>query len=166
LKKEHGGPEVGRLLVTTFDNPWYHMLRFDVGDLARLDEEHTCPCGRDSGIILAAIEGRFINATLDGGGRLVTLRRLDDALGTINDIDEYRLEQPAPGTYTAHLVSQRKDRVKLDREAKEKLREIYGKAAEITIVYDEFLSPEDSGKYSLAKTLFPLKIEDYLETRK
>jgi phenylacetate-CoA ligase len=164
LKKEHGGPGLGRILVTTFDNPWYYMLRFDVGDLARVDEEHRCPCGRDAGIILSAVEGRFVNATLDCAGHLVTLRRLDDAMGTVRDLDEYRLEQSAPGVYTPHLVSQRQDREKLDREIKEKLREIYGKAAEIAIVYDEFLSPEDSGKYSLAKTLFPLKIEDYLDS--
>jgi phenylacetate-CoA ligase len=164
LKKEHGGPNIGRILVTTFDNPWYYMLRFDVGDLAYIDEKQRCPCGRDSGIILSAIEGRFINATLDCAGRLVTLRRLDDVMGTVKDLDEYRLEQPAPGVYTLHVSSQRQDRDKLVRELTEKLRNIYGKSAAISIVYEDFLSPEDSGKYSLAKMLFPLKIEDYLET--
>jgi phenylacetate-CoA ligase len=164
LKKEHGGPNVGRILVTTFDNPWYSMLRFDVGDLAYIDEKQQCPCGRDSGIILSAIEGRFINATLDCAGRLVTLRRLDDTMGTVKDLDEYRLEQPAPGVYALHLSSQRQDRDKLGREVTAKLRKIYGKAAAISIVYKDFLCPEDSGKYCLAKTLFPLKIEDYLET--
>jgi phenylacetate-CoA ligase len=163
LKKEHGGPDVGRILVTTFNNPWYSMLRFDVGDLARLDEEQSCLCGRKSGIIVSAIEGRFINATLDGAGRLVTLRRLDDTMGSVTDLDEYRLEQPAPGVYNLHLSSQRKDRKKLSREVREKLRKIYGKAAEIFIVYEDFLFPEDTGKYCLAKTLFPLKLEDYLD---
>jgi phenylacetate-coenzyme A ligase PaaK-like adenylate-forming protein len=164
LQKEHGGPGLGRLLVTTFDNPWYAMLRFDVGDLAWLDKEANCPCGRNSGIIVAAIEGRFTNATLDVTGHLVTLRRLDDTMGTISDLDEYRLEHSAPGAYTVRLVSLRQDRDKLSREVTEKLRKIYGKAAAISIVYEDFLSPEDSGKYCLAKTLFPLKIEDYLET--
>jgi phenylacetate-coenzyme A ligase PaaK-like adenylate-forming protein len=163
LKKEHGGPNIGRILVTTFDNTWYYMLRFDVGDLARLDEEQSCPCGRKSGIIASAIEGRFVNATLDSAGRLVTLRRLDDAMGTVTDLDEYRLEQSAPGVYTLHLVTGCKDREKLEREVTAKLRKIYGKAAEISIVYEDFLSPEDTGKYCLAKTLFPLKIEDYLD---
>jgi len=163
LKKEHGGPDVGRILVTTFDNPWYYMLRFDVGDLGRIDEKQHCPCGRDSGIIIAAIEGRFINATLDCAGRLVTLRRLDESMGGIRDIDEYRLEQSAPGVYNLHLSSQRRDRDRLGREVKEKLRKVYGKDADISIVYEDFLCPEDSGKYCLAKTLFPLKIEDYLD---
>jgi phenylacetate-CoA ligase len=165
LKKEHGGPDLGRILVTTFDNPWYYMLRFDVGDLARVDKEGRCPCGRDSGIILSAIEGRFISATLTCEGRLVTLRRLDDAVSAIDGLDEYRLEQSAPGVYQLYLVSARRDWETLDREAREKLREIYGEDAAISIIHEDYLSPEDSGKYSLAKTLFPLKIDDYLETR-
>lgn len=163
LKKEHGGPDAGRVLVTTFDNPWYAMLRFDVGDLARVDKEQRCPCGRDSGIILSAIEGRFINATLDCAGHLVTLRRLDDVMGTVKDLDEYRLEQSAPCVYTLHLSSRRQEREKLNQEVTDKLRKIYGNAAAISIVYEDFLCPEDSGKYCLAKMLFPLKIEDYLE---
>ena len=85
------------MLVTTFNNPWYYMLRFDVGDFARLDEEQKCPCGRDSGFIVSAIEGRFINVTLTCDGRLVTLRQLDEALSALDDLDEYRLEQPSPG---------------------------------------------------------------------
>jgi phenylacetate-coenzyme A ligase PaaK-like adenylate-forming protein len=162
LKKEHGGPAVGRILVTPFDNPWYYMLRFDVGDLARLDENQSCPCGRRSGIILSAISGRFINATLDDKGRLVTLRRLDDVMGSVTDLDEYRLEQSAPGEFTLYLVSRRQDRDRLSQEVQEKLRQIYGKM-ELNIVYQDSLSPEDTGKYSLAKTLFPLDINDYLE---
>jgi phenylacetate-coenzyme A ligase PaaK-like adenylate-forming protein len=164
LQKEHGGPFLGRVLVTTFANPWYAMLRFDVGDLVRVEEEYRCPCGRNSGIVVAAIEGRFTNATLDVDGHLVTLRRLDDTMGSIKDLDEYRLEQSAPGAYTVHLATGRKDRAKLGREVNEKLCKIYGHAAAIDIVYEDFLSPEDSGKYCLAKTLFPLKIEDYLDS--
>ena len=163
LKKEHGGPLVGRILVTTLDNPWYYMLRFDVGDLARLDERQSCPCGRKSGIIASSIEGRFINATLDCEGRLITLRRLDDAMGTVKDLDEYRMEQSAPGVYNVHLSTPRQDKDKLNRDVRQKLGKIYGKDADISIVYEDFLCPEDTGKYCLARTLFPLNIEDYLE---
>ena len=74
LKPEHGGPLVGRILVTIFNNPWYYMIRFDIGDLVCVDEEGTCSCGRDSGYILSAVEGRVSSATLTTDGRLVTLR--------------------------------------------------------------------------------------------
>jgi phenylacetate-coenzyme A ligase PaaK-like adenylate-forming protein len=164
LKPEHGGHLVGRILVTTFNNPWYYMLRFDVGDIVRLDKEQKCACGRESGLIVTSIEGRFINATLTCDGRLITLRRLDEALGALKGIDEYRLEQPARGVYTLHLASQRPDRSALEREAVEILRKLYGKNAEITIIREEFLTTDDSGKYSLARTLFPLDVKDYLDT--
>jgi len=165
LKKEHGGPNTGRMLVTTFNNPWYYMLRFDVGDFARLDEEQKCACGRDSGFIVSAIEGRWTNVTLTCDGRLVTLYRLDKAISQLQDIDEYRLEQLSLGTYTLYLVSRRGDRNNLEKEAVTILRSVYGNKAKISIEYPEFLAPEDSGKYCLAKALFPLKIEDYLDIK-
>jgi len=163
LKPEHGGPDIGRMLVTTFDNPWYYMLRFDVGDFARIDREQKCACGRDNGYIVSEIEGRWTNVTLDTDGRLVTLNKLDRAVSTIQDIDEYRLEQPAPGVYRLFLVSRRKDRDALKKEADAILRGVYGQQAETDIVFEEELVPEDSGKYCLSKTLFTINIEDYLD---
>jgi phenylacetate-coenzyme A ligase PaaK-like adenylate-forming protein len=163
FKPEHGGPLIGRILVTTFNNPWYYMLRFDVGDIIRLDEKQQCACGRNSGLIAASIEGRFINATLACDGRLITLRALDDAMSALNGLEEYQLEQPSPGVYTLHMVSQRHDKDILSKEAAKILRKIYGQEATISIIFDEFIAIEDSGKYSLAKTLFPLNINDYLD---
>jgi phenylacetate-coenzyme A ligase PaaK-like adenylate-forming protein len=164
LKPTHGGPQVGRILVTTFKNPWYYMLRFDVGDLIRLDNTQKCTCGRDSGLIASAIEGRFINATLTCDGQLVTLHSLDEALNVLEGIDEYRLEQRSPGVYALYLASQRQNKDSLEKEAKAILRKLYGKAAAISIIHQDFLTPDDSGKYSLARTLFPLDIKDYLDT--
>jgi phenylacetate-coenzyme A ligase PaaK-like adenylate-forming protein len=164
LKPEHGGPDIGRMLVTTFDNPWYFMLRFDVGDFARLDKKQKCACGRDNGYIITDIEGRWTNVTFDTQGNLVTLNQLDKAISTIKNIDEYRLEQPDHGAYRLFLVSQRKDRDKLTKEAEDRLRKVYGEQAQTSIVFEETLAPEDSGKYSLAKTLFTRNdsIDEYI----
>jgi phenylacetate-CoA ligase len=164
LKPEHGGPDIGRMLVTTFDNPWYYMLRFDVGDFARLDKTQKCACGRDNGFIISDVEGRWTNVTFDTQGHLITLNHLDKIVSTLQDIDEYRLEQLDRSAYRLFLVSKRQDRDKLTKEAAEKLRKIYGKKAETAIVFEEQLAPEDSGKYCLAKTLFPRNsIEEYLD---
>jgi phenylacetate-coenzyme A ligase PaaK-like adenylate-forming protein len=165
LKEEHGGPSVGRLLVTTFDNPWYCMVRFDIRDLVHIDETGECPCGRNSGIILSAVEGRAISLTLTCDGRLVTLRRLDDAMGALEDLDEYRLEQLSARAYELQLVSSREDREKLSEEAAGILREVYGKEAEVRLIYKDALSPEDSGKYSIARANFPINAEDYLDEK-
>jgi phenylacetate-CoA ligase len=165
LKREHGGPDISRILVTPLDNPWYYMLRFDVGDFAHIDTEQKCACGRDNGYIVDNIEGRWTNVTLTCDGKLVTLRRLDDALSELGNIDEYRLEQADQGVYNLYLASGRSDKAKLTSEATDMLRGIYGEKALIKVIYQDFLSPEDSGKYCLAKTLFPLNIVNYLDTQ-
>jgi phenylacetate-coenzyme A ligase PaaK-like adenylate-forming protein len=163
LKQEYGDSEIGRIIVTTFNNPWYYMLRFDIRDLARVDNSGKCACGRNSGIILSAIEGRAISLTLTGDGKPVTLRTLDDAMGNLTDIDEYRLDQVDSTRYIVTLVSQNPARDNLTAEAEDIVRKVYGDKAEISVRYAESLSPEDSGKYSIARAVFPINIEDFLD---
>jgi phenylacetate-CoA ligase len=162
MKTEHGGPLLGRILVTTFQNPWYYLIRFDVGDLVRLDEKGTCKCGRNTGLILSATEGRFVNVTLTCAGRLVSSRELDINLSVLEGINEYRLEQISLDSYDLHLASRRSDKQKLAENATSLLKELYGKEARISITYEDIIAPEISGKYRVSKTLFPLKIESYL----
>ena len=163
LKPEHGGPGLGRILVTTFDNSWYYIVHFDVGDLVRLDESGECACGRDSGLIVSAIEGRVANATFTCSGRLVSLRELDGVLSVLEGVDEYRLEQLAEGIYHLYLVSRRPDKDRLAEEASDILKGLYGQDARVSVIFKDAISPESSGKYSLAKTLFPVDIEPYLD---
>ena len=86
LKTEYGGPELGRILVTTFGNPWNAIVRFDVGDLIRLHPSGRCACGRDEGLIAEAVEGRVSNLTFTTAGGLVTTMALDDTLSLIPEI--------------------------------------------------------------------------------
>jgi hypothetical protein len=50
-------------------------------------------------------------------GRLVTLRELDNALSILEGVTEYKLVQPSPGDYELHLVSHRRDKKNLEKEA-------------------------------------------------
>lgn len=165
FKPEHGGPMLGRILVTTFNNPWYYLLRFDVGDLVRVDEQAYCSCGRESGLILSAIEGRTKNVTFTYTERAVTLRELDTALSALEGIDEYQLFQSATDAYRLHLVSQRTDKDELRAEAKNVLHALYGNEAIPSIVFESALTPETSGKYCVAQTLFPTDINALLDER-
>ena len=165
LKPEHGGPHVGRILVTTFNNPWYILVRFDVGDLVRLDEEGACTCGRQGGLILSTTEGRSANVTLTCGGRLVTLRELDNAVSVLEDVEQYRLDQLSRDEYRFHLVSPRTDRKTLSGQADRVLKKLYGEEADISVVFETDISPSSSGKYSISETSFPVNLEDFLDTR-
>jgi phenylacetate-CoA ligase len=163
LESGHGGQRVGRILVTPLNNPWYRMIRFDVGDLVRLDENGDCPCGRNSGIILSAIEGRVASATLTLTGRLVTLRELDNAIGKLSGVDEYRLEQTNRDSYDLSIVSRMGNQNALAGEASNLLKKLYGDGAKISVRHENAISPESTGKYRLAKADFPINVEDYLD---
>ena len=65
------------------------------------------------------------------------------------------------GSYKLFVVdSQGK---KLGESAVSILRGLYGKSAKISVIHEDAISAEVSGKFRISKTLFPLKIEDYLE---
>jgi phenylacetate-CoA ligase len=165
FKKEHGGPALGRILVTPFHNEWYHLVRFDVGDLVRLEETGKCSCGRDTGLIVSATEGRFVNVTLTCAGRLVSSRELDNNLSILDGIDEYKLEQTARDSYELHIASRQQDKQPLSETAAQILKGLYGREAKIKVLQEEMIAPEASGKYRISKALFPLKIGDYLEQK-
>ena len=165
LKPRHGGPVVGRILVTPFQNPWCYIVRFDVGDLVCLEESGKCPCGRSSGLILSSISGRKANLTLSCNGRLVTLFELDNAISILEDVDEYKLIQINAGTYELHLVSKRLDKQYLSEEAKGILKKLYGENANVSIIYESAIAPESSGKYLISRAIFPIELEDYLDVR-
>ena len=165
LKPKHGGPLVGRILVTPFQNPWSYIIRFDTGDLVCLEESGKCPCGRSSGLILSSTNGRKANVTLSCTGRLVTLFELDHAISTLEGVDEYKLIQINARTYELHLVSKKLDKQQLSEEAREILKKLYGENANVSIAYESAIAPESSGKYLTSRVLFPIELEDYLDVR-
>lgn len=162
FQREHGGPLLGRILVTPLSNHWSYLLRFDTGDIVQLEASGKCDCGRDLGLILSSVNGRRANLTLTCGGRLVTLYELDNALSVLQDIEEYELVQTDACVYDLHLVSQRLDKEKLSEDATRILKTLYGQGAKVSIIYKAAIAPERSGKYLISRALFPIKLEKYL----
>jgi phenylacetate-coenzyme A ligase PaaK-like adenylate-forming protein len=158
LKSEHNGPQVGRLLVSTFQNPWTALLRFDAGDLARLDEAPACPCGRTEGYRLLAIEGRLANATFTTSGRLVSTSTADAVLAEIGGVRDYQLVQTSPQDYTLRLVVNGNARGTTD-QAHERLAGVYGSGANIQTELQAFIEPTASGKFRRTYALFAFNQE-------
>ncbi len=163
FREDQGGPLLGRILVTPLKNPWSYLLRFDTGDIVQLEGSGRCACGRRAGMILSSVQGRKVNLTLTCGGRLVTLAELDAVMSNLTGIEEYRLVQTAPGAYDVHLVTPRQDRETLGRESATILKNLYGAEAKISIFFAGAISPEESGKYLVARASFPLELAKYLE---
>jgi phenylacetate-CoA ligase len=163
FKPEQGGPLLGRILVTPLNNPWSYFLRFDTGDIVRLEDSGKCTCGRNSGLILSAIAGRKVNLTLTCSGRLVTLPELDGVISQLQGVEMYKLIQEMPGSYSLQLVSRSADKEKLNAGAVDLLKGLYGQQAEIKVVHMIDIAPENSGKYLVAQAQFPIDLAPYLE---
>jgi phenylacetate-CoA ligase len=160
LKPEYGGPELGRILVTTFQNPWTSLVRFDVGDLVRLDPRPACPCGRAEGLRVLAVEGRSANLTFTTGGRPITTKALDDQLARVAGARDYTLEQTAPRAYRLLLVASENPAAAAS-QAREVLEALYGPGAEVTVELQADLEPGPSGKYRRTRALFDYSVKGF-----
>ena len=146
---------VGRIFVTTFRNPWFPLVRFDIGDMARL-ASGPCPCGRNFGMALSAIEGRLKSLCVAGDGRLLTHRELDDALGRVEGLEQYRLVQEAPKSVRLAVIGEDGEGTKVARDAEDLLRGVFGRGVTVMVNHVPVIQPEKSGKFLLAKRDFPL----------
>ena len=153
---EHGGPGVGRILVTIFGNPWCSLVRFDVGDVVRLDGFAPCPCGRHEGLALKSVEGRTVHLTLTPEGRAVTQTTVDHALGSIAGLAEYQMLQVGPSSYHLRFVAQGTAPRLVAGAACETLQTVYGTAAVIRAESVKGIAPDPPGKYCLARMLEPI----------
>jgi phenylacetate-coenzyme A ligase PaaK-like adenylate-forming protein len=160
---EHGGPRLGRILVTPFDNPWNYMVRFNTGDIVKLEENGRCPCGSNSGLVLSSIQGRAVNLTLTCAGRLVTLCELDDRVSKLEGIDEYKLVQTAPKAYEMHIAAAQAGTAGLRRDATQSLLDLYGSDSMISVLFEPAIAPEASGKYLVSRAMFPIEVEAFLD---
>ena len=149
----HAG--VGRIFVTTFGNTWFPLVRFDIGDLARI-APGCCPCGRDFGMTLSGIEGRLKSLCVAESRRLLTHRELDDALATVEGLEEYQLVQETPKNVRLAVVGEEGRGKRVARDAVDVLQGVFGLSVTITVRRVPALQPEKSGKFLLAKRDFPL----------
>ncbi len=150
----HGGPRRGHMLVTVFHNPWFVVLRFAIGDVARLDDRGPCPCGRRAGLTLAAIEGRVSGLTRDAAGNAVSEDDLDAVLAPIRGLTGWQLDLPAPARLQLRITAEPGLARQACRQAREVLRGIYGSAAKIEVAAGKMLQHENSGKFRFVRPAF------------
>ncbi len=149
---------IGRILVTTFGNRWFPLLRFEIGDLARVSPG-PCPCGRNFGMTLSSIEGRLISLFLAAQNRPVTHRQLDETIASVEGIDEYRLDQESPERVRLRLMAGGSRPAEAVRSnARDALHSLLGDGIDIQVENVYTLPTESSGKFLLAKRHFPLDI--------
>ncbi len=165
FREEHGGPAVGRILVTTFANPWRSLIRFDPGDVVRLDGARPCRCGCRGGLVAASVEGRAVNLTAAVDGRAVTQAEVDRALAAVDGLVEYQVIQRKPVDYELRVVAEGRAAGAVRRAASEALHGLYGDGASIECREVRAVRPDPPGKYRLTRALFPMRHDDLLDQR-
>lgn len=161
---EYGGPRLGRILVTTFDNPWRSLVRFDTGDVVRLDDQGPCACGCTEGLTLASVEGRTVNLTLTPEGRAVTQGEVDRALSHVPGLVEYQVLQTGRSAYHLRTAADHEAK-RVERGARDALQAVYGPRAVITAEAVEAIAPDPPGKYCLAKSVESIDPDALLDAR-
>lgn len=151
-RTEYGEATLGRMLVSVFDNPWFAVLRFDIGDVAHLDARGPCPCGRTAGLTLASIDGRIKDVTFTLGGRAVTVDHIDAALAGVPGLCGWQLDVVAPGDYQVRVLAERGTADRVARATHAALEPVYGEGARITVKAGNALEHETSGKFRFVRT--------------
>jgi phenylacetate-coenzyme A ligase PaaK-like adenylate-forming protein len=152
LRLKRGNPGIGRILVTTLDNPWFVLLHFDTGDLALLSEAVACPCGCSEGLAVKSIEGRTSDLTFSAKGQVVTLKQLDDALKAAEGLNSYQLEQSGPQRYTILYTTGPEENRRMSDLLMEILQTLYGPGSEIETQRVAAIPPDQSGKFRPARS--------------
>jgi phenylacetate-CoA ligase len=160
LRKEFGNTGVGRILVSSLGNPWFVLLRYDIGDLVFSRDGVKCPCGCSEGLTIDGIEGRVRDITFDTKGHVVTLKRLDDALEPAVALLNYQVIQTGTQHYSLSYEAESETQRSTADILPDILHGLYGSDAIIEISRDSALVPEQSGKFRLACTTWPLRTEE------
>jgi phenylacetate-CoA ligase len=163
LQSAHGQPQTGRILVTVLNHPWLSLVRFEPGDLVRLSEQ-PCACGRHAGLTVAAIAGRTRDLTFTTTGKAVTVDQLDAAVGAIENLLAYQIEQENRANYIFRFVAETDDSARVQTATVEALTQLYGSDACITVRRESAIAPEASGKFRLARLLWSLQNEPLFDT--
>lgn len=149
-----GAKDVALVLVTNLDRVAMPLVRYVVGDLVQVDP--AAPKRFTTVPALASVEGRIDDAVLRPDGALVTAGALDRALGGVEGIRLWQVNQRTPDSVELDVVADGDaDRAVADARARlapllEGLTLSARSATAIPI--------EPSGKFRVSKRHFPLDL--------
>jgi hypothetical protein len=102
------------------------------------------------------VEGRLKSLCVAGDGAPITHQRIDRALAAVDGVEEYRLEQDAPGHARCAIVPAPGKSGQALRGTVDALSALFGAGVRIEVAEVPVLVPEKSGKFLLAHRSFPL----------
>jgi phenylacetate-CoA ligase len=145
LDQEHDRPvapgQLGRVVVTDLWSQAMPLIRYELGDLAVMEEQ--CACGWQ-GPIFTRIEGRVIETIYDAAGNQLSPFAINSRVQDLDNVIQLQFVQHAPGRYTMRLHALPAfDQEELMRE---RLLGVVGSEAQLAVDYVDEIPPLSSGK--------------------
>lgn len=134
--------ETGRVVVSDYHNLATPLLRYDTGDLAVLANEE-CLCGR-KGLMLERIEGRLVETLTSPQGRRLSGFVISSMMRYYNNIERYQFIQTGEASYRLRLTPG--EGFNQEQEILNKIRELLGAEADISLSYVDSIPALPSGK--------------------
>jgi phenylacetate-CoA ligase len=139
------GEDLGRIVVTTLDRKLMPLLRFDLGDVVRL-ESGRCECGLSDGPQLIAVEGRAADC-LTVGSSVITPAAIDRVIyASEPDLDSWQLVRHGD-RFQLRVVGA----TTAGRDAAGALQRLLEAIVEVRV--ESAILPESSGRYRLVKPI-------------
>lgn len=154
--------EVGRVLVTDLNNLAMPIIRYDIGDLARI-EYGPCPCGRNSPRIF--MEGRIQDAFVLSNGKILTAEMVSNYFVQQPEIQDFELTESSSGRWTLRVVPAGSTEIDEGNLATRFLA-WSGETRKISVRTTQMIRPEASGKYRHCKSRSFDKIDSSLAAAK
>jgi phenylacetate-CoA ligase len=131
----------GRIVVTDLWSQAMPLIRYDLGDLAVIEEQ--CSCGLP-GPVFTRLEGRLVETIYDAAGHRLSPFAINSRVQDLDNIIQFQFAQLAPARYTMRLHTM----PAFDQEElmKERLLSVVGSDAELSFEYVDEIPPLPSGK--------------------
>ncbi len=144
--------EVGQVLVTDLQNWTMPMLRYKIGDMARVYRE-PCRCGRQS--MRIQLEGRSEDAIPDRNGHPVTAETVANLLFTRFAVDRFQLIEQSPGKLQLRYVPGPTYSA-TEAEIGNMIEKTLGLSGPIRVRQATLIRPEGSGKFRHCQRYSPM----------
>ncbi len=140
--------EEGRVLVTSLCNYSMPLIRYEIGDRARLvpEEEPPCPCGR-RGPRIAEVVGRVGDTFVALDGSHVASGYFVHLLFFRDFIERFQVVQRAPSLVVYRLVTSFRPAPEELEEITKETRAVMGSSCEVQFEFPDDLRPSASGKF-------------------
>lgn len=141
---------MGRVLVTDLLNRSMPLIRYEIGDLAAIDPEMRCPCGRSLPLI-GEIQGRTSDFLHLPSGRMIAGPSLALLAADMRDVRQVQFIQNDSHHVTLKVVAGRGYGTGTEDELRRRMQPFLDGQTSLTISTADSIPSESSGKYRFVK---------------